>query len=338
MGRALATRAQAPLRAPSCQPTKQYLSTALSPRCATLPLFARAPQGGYGTGDSIEVTFSQRTDRAGFVIGEILSRKTIDELLILDADLGPDPRAYTGVWRDDCTLMLVAGNTTGAVMPATGVFTLRVRDDIHELRDVRKFLHVASVASSPTLEGTFGAQTGLAGRLDPQRAVLPDLAARRYIPSPELTLETLRVGPLAWHRPIKYDRERDRTSECDPAYAQPDGLVGPRRPGAIPSYQLDEATTDLIRIAVETMAREPPSGLPYTLPPHGLPTDRLHSHAEGADAPPAPPWAPSMEQKQIDERAAAASIGPNGQVQRYRLTLDTAEDRLAFGLEHQANT
>ena len=292
-------------------------------------------QGGYGLGDSIEVTFNRRTDRAGFDVGQPLTKMVLEELLVVEGSLGDDPQAYSGVWRDDCTLMLIAGNTTGATTPPIGVFNLRVRDDVHELRDRQRFLRVGSVAQSPTLWGTFGAATGLAGRTDPQRAMLPDLAARRYIPPAAATVTQLRRGPMSWHPTDQYDPDRDRTSECDVNYTQPDGLRGTPPPNSLPPYALDEATRALIRAAIARMANELPSGLPHTRPPRGLPTDPLHRHDDG-DAPPPPPWTPSDARQQIDERAAAAAIGPNGQVQRYPLRLDAPEHRRAFGLEGSA--
>ena len=300
-------------------------------------------QGGYGVGDSIEITFNRRTDRAGVEVAQHLTRRWIDELLVLDGAsdgaLGVDPQAYGGVWRDDCTLMLVAGNTTGATAPVTGVFRVRVRDDVHELRDYRRFLRVGSVARSPTMEGTFGAATGMEGRLDPLRQMLPDLAVRRYIPPTHVTIPSLRIGPMTWHPMNEYDVDRDRTSECDVNYmrvrgAASDGHNGEVPPGVIPPYQLDERTRALVEQTVVEMSRPLPSGLPFTQPPHGLPTDPTHDHEEG-DAPSPPPWSPVDAWRQIDERAAAAAIGPNGQVQRYPLTLDAPEDRQAFGLEHE---
>ena len=131
----------------------------------------------------------------------------------------------------------------------------------------------------------------------------------------------------------------DRTSECDVNYmrvrgAASDGHNGEVPPGVIPPYQLDERTRALVEQTVVEMSRPLPSGLPFTQPPHGLPTDPTHDHEEG-DAPSPPPWSPVDAWRQIDERAAAAAIGPNGQVQRYPLTLDAPEDRQAFGLEHE---
>jgi hypothetical protein len=203
-----------------------------------------------------------------------------------------------------------------------------------QLRDAARALQSASVAVSPALEGTFGAATGLAGRLDPLRQTLPDLAVRRYTPHTYVTVDHLRTGPLSWHPTLAYDVTRDRTSECDVMYAQPDGLPpNARRADSLPPHALDERTLSLIRSAVDRMIsgpRGPP--LPFTQPPQGLPVDTSHSHAAG-DEPPPPPWAPSFAQQQHDERAAAAAHGPNAMAQAYKLTLDLAEDGRAFGLE-----
>ena len=91
-------------------------------------------QGGYGLGDSIEVTFRTRTDRAGLAVGTPLDRSTVDSLLYLSHDLGPDERAYFGVWRDDCTLLLVVGNATGATPPPINRFTVRIRRRLRKLQ------------------------------------------------------------------------------------------------------------------------------------------------------------------------------------------------------------
>ena len=141
-----------------------------------------------------------------------------------------------------------------------------------------------------------------------------------------------------WRRTLAYDVTRERVSECDVHYAEPDGLpddqpTRAQQAESLPPHSFDEATRALILRVVEQMKMEAPSGrLPFTQPPDGLPTDGTHSHSRG-DAPPPPPYTPSFARQQQDERAAAAAIGPNGQVQRYHLTLDAREDQKAFGLE-----
>ena len=314
------------------------------PPLAVARLWARntGRQGGYGTGDSLELTFARRTDRAGFAIGEFIDRQTLDEFLVFndlgEAGLGIDAGAYAGVWRDDCTLLVVAGNTSRANTPVTGVFTLSVQDYLHELRDHRGYLQRACVVRSPRLEGTFGAADGLAGRLDPLRATLPEESIRRFIPPADQRHAPLRTGPLAWHPTLAYDVTRERASECDVNYAEPNGLpddqpTSGQQAESLPPLSFDEATRALILRVVEQMKVEAPKvRLPFTQPPHGMPTDDTHSHTRG-DAPSPPPYTPSFARQQQDERAAAAAIGPNGQVQRYHLTLDAREDQKAFGLE-----
>ena len=302
-------------------------------------------QGGYGTGDTIELTFSRRTDRAGFGVGELIGRSTLDRFLTFNAELGADPKAYAAIWRDACTLLLLAGNVTGAPAPRVGRFALRLRDDVHELRDEARQLLLASVASSPVLDGTFGAQQGGAGRMDPLRASLPDLAARRYIPPVTKTIDDLRVGPMPWHPVTQHVADRDRSSECDAAYGNPDGLPGPRKPNALPPYPLDEPTRTLIRSALVKMMKRVP-GLPQESPPHGLPSrTHLSSRPQArlpsgpslapSASPPVLPWTPVYSAKQHAERVAAAAVGPNALVQEYPLTLDRGdgEQRRAFGLE-----
>jgi hypothetical protein len=301
-------------------------------------LFARntGEQGGYGTGDSIEVTFARRTDRAGFTIGEILHRYELDQLLIFERELGPDVRAYAGVWRDDCSLLIVAGNSTGSPTPTTGIFTVRVRDDVFELRDAERLLHLASTAESPAMEGTFGAASGYAGRVDPLRATLPELAARRHIPHSWLTLEHLRTGPLPWHPVHKYDLSGDRRSECDTAYMEPDGRNTPPAADALPPYRTDDAhLRTIVLSAVQAMAAPVPSGLPFTLPPDGLPLDDEHHHEDPVGGHPrsTPPWTASDIARQHADRTAAAAVGPNAAVQRYFLSLGKAEHGDTFGLE-----
>ena len=57
-------------------------------------------QGG-GRGDSIEVVFNIRTDRAGWELGRVLSRRELDRFLGFSRGLGDAADAYSGVWRDD---------------------------------------------------------------------------------------------------------------------------------------------------------------------------------------------------------------------------------------------
>ena len=320
-------------------PGGETIETLFIPPIRVVRLIARntGQQGGYGSGDTLELTFARRTDRAGFGAGEVIPRHTLDRLLIIEgADLGADPRAYAGVWRDDCTLFVIAGNATGAVAPPrAGVSTLRLRDDVYELRDYRRRLQLASVARSPPLEGTFGAAGGFAGRLDPQRSVLPELALRRAVPHPSLNLEHLRVGPQPWHAvPVPgaapESAGADRRSECDGLYGTPDMRREPKR-DTLPLLALPDATLALIRDTLATMRRPPPSDLPFTQMPYGL-------SPPGAAAPSSPPlpllpWTPLHEATQRAERASAAAIGPNGAVQEYTLTLASEEFGTVFGLE-----
>ena len=76
-------------------------------------------QGGFGRGDSIEVVFNIRTDRAGWELGRVLSRRELDRFLGFSRGLGDAADAYSGVWRDDCTLTLIMGNVSGAPTPTT---------------------------------------------------------------------------------------------------------------------------------------------------------------------------------------------------------------------------
>ena len=46
-----------------------------------------------------------------------LDRATVDRLVIFSTPLGDSPSAYTGRWEDACTLVVAAGNTTGATTP-----------------------------------------------------------------------------------------------------------------------------------------------------------------------------------------------------------------------------
>jgi hypothetical protein len=232
-------------------------------------------QGGYGTGDTIEITMRTRTDRAGFAIGQVLERSTVDELLVFPHSLGNDGRAYAGVWRDNCTLMIVAGNTNGAHEPAINAFSVYFRDDIHELKDPGQMLAYGSVASSPPLEGTFGAAPGLAGRLDPLRASLASLGARRHVPSPSIQLPHQRVGPLPWHETRVYDASRDRSSACDAEYSGSDGWPPNERPKAAATarsrpYALDKSSRGMLTAVINALGAPPPSP-PLADPPDGLP-------------------------------------------------------------------
>ena len=171
-------------------------------------------QGGYGRGDTIEIRFNLRTNLADFSLGQALDRLAVGQLFLFSHSMGDAQDAFSGQWRDGCTFIVRAGNTTGAVLP-TGVFSVRVRDDIHDLLDEARRLRVGSTASSPALEGTFGALQGQEGRLDPLRAAMPQLALRRYTPNSSLPAG-LRVGPMMWHSISPFGAALpDRTSECD---------------------------------------------------------------------------------------------------------------------------
>jgi hypothetical protein len=301
--------------------------------CMPVLTTAPSPPHRYARGDSIELTLRTRTDRAGFAVGEMISRDELDELLVFSpaTALGPDERAVAGVWRDACTLLLVAGNgrarapclackcstrrplfrtgnTTGLEhAPRTAEFTVRLRDDVHELKDARRRLQTGSVAVSPPLEGTFGAAEGYAGRSDPLRAVLHENAVRRFEPPPAhasahhgaLSSPQVRrfeqppapydppygLGPLPWHTPIRYDPTRNRSSECDADYIHsPDALMKHAeyeggeyvRERTLPTWSLDEASRELIRQALVFLARRPERLTPYRAPLDDLPdTARL---------------------------------------------------------------
>lgn len=315
------------------------------PPLAIVRLVARntGHQGGYGTGDTIEVTFSRKTDRAGFGVGEVLSRSTLDQFLILSEDFGEEPKAYAGVWRDACTLLVIAGNVTGSPTPEIARFAVRLRDDVYELRDEAQRLSLASVASSPTLEGTFGAQQGGHGRSDPLRRYYHELAARRYVPPTSMNLKDYRIGSMPTHRVSPYQADRDRRSECDAEHGDPDGLPGSRPPDALPPYAFDEATNRLIRESVVKLMERAP-GLPHTMPPNGLPSRTHLSSSPDARTVNGPslapsaspltlPWTPADREQQLVDRTAAGVVGPAGVVQPYYLTLNERQHRNAFGLE-----
>ena len=70
----------------------------------------------------------------------MLTRRELDRFLGFSRGLGDAADAYSGVWRDDCTLTLVMGNVSGAPTPTTGLWHLWLRDDTFELFDARKLL------------------------------------------------------------------------------------------------------------------------------------------------------------------------------------------------------
>jgi len=136
---------------------------------------------------------------------------------------------------------------------------------------------VGSVASSPPLEGTFGAAEGMVGRLDPLRQMMHENAVRRSMPQPTVAG---RVGPMQWHTPLPYDPDRDRTSECDADYIhEPDALV--RRAAhhrgeyvtdrTFPTWTLDASSIALIEDAVAFLGRERERLTPRHAPLSGLP-------------------------------------------------------------------
>ena len=174
-------------------------------------------QGGFGRGDSIEVVFNIRTDRAGWELGRVLSRRELDRFLGFSRGLGDAADAYSGVWRDDCTLTLIMGNVSGAPTPTTGLWHLWLRDDTFELFDARKLLRSGSTTMSRPLEGFFGAAEGGAGRLDPMRMAEDATAVRRWLPPLNRDPTVPIAGPMAWHPMpvVPYDPSWPRVSECD---------------------------------------------------------------------------------------------------------------------------
>ena len=168
-------------------------------------------QGGYGRGDSIEVAFNIKTDRAGLPLREVFDRTILERLVLLGDDenvlrnldarrrrvrssLGDSPASVSGVWADNCTLLIVAGRNVSGAFSETGVTTARVRDDILELYDMRRRLRRPSTARSVLLSGSFGATPGLDGRGHPLRQVLDTDAMRRR--EPEFPSQH---GPFDWH-------------------------------------------------------------------------------------------------------------------------------------------
>ena len=107
---------------------------------------------------------------------------------------GDSPAAVSGVWTDNCTLLVVAGRNTSGAALQTGITTVRVRDDILELYDEKRRLRVPSTAESVLMTGTFGAAPGYPGRTDPLREALGDQSMRRYVPR-----FPSQEGPLVWH-------------------------------------------------------------------------------------------------------------------------------------------
>lgn len=168
-------------------------------------------QGGYGRGDSIEVAFNIRTDRAGLPLRKVFDRTILERLVLLGDDenvlrnldarrrrirssLGDSPASVSGVWVDNCTLLIVAGRNVSGAFSETGVTNARVRDDILELYDMRRRLRQPSTATSVLLSGSFGATAGLDGRGHPLRQVLDTDAMRQW--EPEFPSQD---GPFDWH-------------------------------------------------------------------------------------------------------------------------------------------
>ena len=154
-------------------------------------------QGGYGAGDTVEVAFNVRTNRARLPLREVFDRTTVDRLLYSSTPLGDSPAAVSGVWTDNCTLLLIAGRNTSGASLLTGVTTVRMRDDVLELYDELEKLRMPSTAESVQMSGTFGAQEGRMGRYDPLRQALHTQALRRFEPP----AGDSREGPLVWHQP-----------------------------------------------------------------------------------------------------------------------------------------
>jgi len=173
-------------------------------------------QPAYGVGDTIEITFNVRTNRAGFAVGKVLQQHEIDRLIIFEPPIGDRTDGYSARWVTDCTLLIRCDLATGEA-PQVGISTIRFRDDHYELRDKDRQLRSGSTALSPPLSGTFGAAAGGSGRLDPLRASMADGSLARYVPSELVSSTSLRVGPLAWHPIVPYyaTGQLGGVSECD---------------------------------------------------------------------------------------------------------------------------
>lgn len=308
-----------------CSLTLPASTELYAPQLRIARLFARNTglQGGYGAGDTIEVTFATRTDRAGFGIGERLSRKVLDELLEVTSDaqwgsLGAasDEFAYGGFWRDDCSLMIVVGNASAPTTPVTNRFAMRVQWGTYMLRDERRYLRSGSVARSPPMQGHFGARTGMMGRTDPLRNMMNFVAATRH--QFATYVDNNAIGPMAWHpisEDIEEDANRDRSSECDSMYT----YLRPTRPedtAAYLTYAVDERTRQTIqeyagwlnRDEVQKEQERRDERYPHQEPPIGLP---LH-HGPG-------------EPHFVTETTGAATVGPNAAVQPFYTTLNREE-------------
>ena len=110
------------------------------------------------------------------------------------SSLGDSPASVSGVWADNCTLLIVAGRNVSGALSETGVTTARVRDDIYELYDMRRRLRHPSTARSVLMTGSFGADAGLEGRGHPLRQGLDTDAMRKW--EPEFPRQE---GPFDWH-------------------------------------------------------------------------------------------------------------------------------------------
>lgn len=103
----------------------------------------------YGVGDTLTITFSEDTDKAG--LPNSVTKSQIDYLLSFSETLGAN---YTGKWTSSRVLVITARDVTGAGPPSIGGTRATVKAQA-KLRNVPP-VSGATVTMSPTITGNWG--------------------------------------------------------------------------------------------------------------------------------------------------------------------------------------
>ena len=105
----------------------------------------------YGTQDQIKVKFSQDTSMGGKKIGQLLSKKEVDNIFNFPCSIGT---YYAGQWETRQTFAIEIWDATGACNPILGEFSISV----NKTGNIRNYppQSAPNEARSPTLTGDFG--------------------------------------------------------------------------------------------------------------------------------------------------------------------------------------
>jgi len=111
--------------------------------------------GGYNTGDTITVRFSEPTNTASFGVGTSLSKADLKGLFIISQEIGD---GVTAEWLSDRILEITIVDDSVDLPPEVGVLRFTVKEEAN-LKDSGNNSQ-PSTSQSPTLTGSFGIKEG----------------------------------------------------------------------------------------------------------------------------------------------------------------------------------